>query len=61
MLDADALREMLGTQKWHDYRLIKATMCQMKKRFINESQNNHKRFAGESQNVADRRTLKKHV
>jgi hypothetical protein len=52
---------MLGTQKWHAYRLIKATMCQMKKRFINESQNNHKRFAGESQNVADRRTLKKHV
>jgi hypothetical protein len=57
----DAVAEIPGAHKRHAFRLMKATICQTKKRFTYESQNNHKRFGGESQDATDRRTQKKHV
>ena len=60
-LDADAVAEILGVHKRHAYRLKKSKTCQMEKRVTVESQNDHKRFAGESQNGAGTQTAKKHV
>jgi hypothetical protein len=60
-LDADAVAEILGVHKRHAYRLKKSKTCQMEKRVTAESQNDHKRFAGKSQNGAGAQTAKKHV
>jgi hypothetical protein len=60
-LDAGEVAEILGVHKRHAYRLKKGKPCQMEKRVTDESQNDHKRFAGESQNGAAGRMVKKHV
>jgi hypothetical protein len=60
-LDAGEVAEILGVHKRHAYRLKKGKPCQMEKRVTDESQNDHKRFAGESQNGAAGQMVKKHV
>lgn len=60
-LDAEAVAQILGVHKRYAYKLIKIATCQMKKRVTFDSENNHKPFAGESQNAAARGTPKKHV
>ena len=60
-LDAEAVAQILGVHKRHAYRLKKSKTCQMEKRVTAESQNDHKRFAGESENGGGAQRSKKHV
>jgi hypothetical protein len=60
-LDASAVAQILGVHKRHAYRRIQTATRQMKKRVTFESQNNHKPFAGESQNATTKGTPKKRV
>ena len=60
-LDAEAVAQILGVHKRHAYRLKKNKTCQMEKRVTVESRNDHKRFAGESQNGTVAQMAKKHV